>query len=50
MIVPNRRPYDVAMEHDGKLIKLQVKSSTYRTTKRKTITQDIPLVLIEEVE
>ena len=33
MIVPNRRPYDVAMEHDGKLIKIQVKTSTYKNNK-----------------
>jgi hypothetical protein len=30
MIVPNRRPYDVALEHDGKLIKVQVKTSTFK--------------------
>lgn len=35
MIVPNRRPYDVAMEHDGKLIKVQVKSSTYKNHQKK---------------
>jgi hypothetical protein len=35
MIVPNRRPYDVAMEHEGKLIKLQVKSSTYKNHQKK---------------
>ena len=33
--VPNRRPYDVALEHDGKLIKLQVKSSTYKNHQKK---------------
>ena len=35
MIVPNRRPYDVAMEHNGKLIKVQVKTSTYKRGKEK---------------
>ena len=35
MIVPNRRPYDVAMEHDGRLIKIQVKSSTYKNHNKK---------------
>ena len=35
MIVPNRRPYDVAMEHDGKLIKVQVKTSTYKNHENK---------------
>ena len=35
MIVPNRRPYDVAMEHNGKLIKVQVKSSTYKNHQKK---------------
>ena len=35
MIVPNRRPYDVAMEHDGKLIKVQVKSSTHKNHEKK---------------
>ena len=30
MIVPNRRPYDVALEHNGKLIKVQVKTSTFK--------------------
>jgi len=35
MIVPNRRPYDVAMEHDGKLIKVQVKTSTYKNHEKK---------------
>ena len=33
MIVPNRRPYDVAMEHNGKLIKVQVKSSINRRSR-----------------
>ena len=35
MIVPNRRPYDVAMEYNGRLIKIQVKSSTYRNHEKK---------------
>jgi len=34
MIVPNRRPYDVAMEHKGSLIKIQVKTSTYKNHKK----------------
>ena len=36
MIVPNRRPYDVAMEHNGKLIKVQVKTSTYKRNKEES--------------
>ena len=35
MIVPNRRPYDVAMEHADRLIKIQVKTSTYRNHQKK---------------
>jgi len=35
MIVPNRRPYDVAMEHHDRLIKIQVKTSTYRNHQKK---------------
>ena len=35
MIVPNRRPYDVAMEHNGKLLKIQVKSSTHKNHEKK---------------
>ena len=34
MIVPNRRPYDVALEHKGKLIKVQVKTSTFKNHKK----------------
>jgi len=33
--VPNRRPYDVAMEHNGRLIKIQVKTSTHKNHKSK---------------
>lgn len=35
MIVPNRRPYDVAMEHADRLIKIQVKTSTYKNHQKK---------------